>query len=96
MKAPVLEFAPPLFVCLLFFFCALAIGNERSCSGGQAFYASLGLAGVLVLLGCPYYFSRRRDVLIQFAMSIVYVLIGIAVWVGSFLFSDMVLMCRLF
>lgn len=49
-----------------------------------------------VLLAWPYFASRRRDGLIQFAMGIVYPLTGIMVWVESFLLSDMMLMCRLF
>lgn len=96
MKAPIREFAPPFFVYLAFFLSTLAIGSERSCDGGQEFYILLGVAGTLMLLAWPYFASRRRDGLIQFAMSIVYPLIGVVVWVKSFLLSDMVLMCRLF
>jgi len=92
-KEPIPEFAPPFFVYLTFLVAALAIGSERSCNGGLGFYALLGLAGLLALLVCPFFVSRKRGPIIQFVMSVFYFLLGIAVWVGSFALGGMRFMC---
>ena len=96
MKQPVPEFVPPLCVYLAFLFAALAIGNERSCNGGLGFYVILGLAGMPALLVFPFFFSKSRDPIIQFIMSVFYLLLGVLAWAGSFLLGDMRFMCRLF
>jgi hypothetical protein len=96
VKEPIPEFAPPFFVYLAFLVAALAIGNKHSCSGGLGFYALLGLAGLLVLLVCPFFTSRKRGPITQFVMAFFYSLLGVAVWTGSFAVGDMQFMCRLF
>lgn len=96
MKQPIPEFAPPIGVCLTFLLAALAIGNERSCNGGLGFYVILGFAGVSVLLVAPFFFSKTRGPIIQFVMSVFYLLLGVLAWAGSFLLGDMRFMCSLF
>ena len=96
MKKPIPEFAPPLCVYLTFLLAALAIGNEHSCNGGLEFYTFLGLASMPALLVLPFFFSKGRDPIIQFVMSILYLLLGITAWVGAFALGDMRFMCRLF
>ncbi|USX27433.1 hypothetical protein NHH73_03790 [Oxalobacteraceae bacterium OTU3CINTB1] len=96
VKESIPEFAPPFFVYLAFLVAALAIGNNHSCSGGLGFYALLGVAGLLVLLVCPFFVSKKRGPITQFVMSVFYFLLGIAVWAGSFALGDMRFMCSLF
>ena len=96
MKHPIPEFAPPMCVYLTFLLGALAIGNERSCNGGLGLYVVLGLAGIAVLLAAPFFFSKARGPIIQFVMSVFYLLLGVLAWLGSFLLGDMRFMCSLF
>ena len=96
MKEPIPEFAPPLCVYLAFLVTAVVGGGAMSCSGGLDLYALLGLGSVPVLLGCPYFVSKTRGPLIKFVMGIFYLLLGIAVWAGSFLLGGMSFMCKLF
>lgn len=96
MKQPIPEFAPPFFVYLAFLVTAVVGGGALSCSGGLDIYALLGLASLPVLLGCPYFVSKKRGAVIKFVMSVFYLVLGIAVWVGSFLLGGMSFMCKLF
>ena len=80
VKESIPESAPPFIVYLVFSVAALAIGNNHSRSGGLGFYALLGLAGLLVLLVCPFLTSRKRGPITQFVMAFIYSLPGVAVW----------------
>ena len=93
MKEPIPEFAPPFCIFMAFLLSALVGGVARSCSGALNFYVLLGLASIPVLLGCPYFVSKNRGPFIKFAMGIFYLLLGMAVWIGSFLLGGMSLMC---
>lgn len=65
----------------------------RSCRGGFLAYVCSGVVAALLLLGIPFVFERRLPVVARAAMSLAFLLAGVAVWWASALATHFAVAC---